>query len=51
MTLLVYPDGFLLFADAVANLTGQFEIAHGEKTCFDVVVDCLLVQHDHVGVA
>ena len=51
MAMLVHPNGFLLFADAVADFPGQVDVAHGEKTCFDVVIDRLLVQHDLVGVA
>ena len=51
MALLVHANSLLLFAYAVTNLAWQIEVAHGEKTCFDVVVDRLLVQHDHVGVA
>lgn len=51
MALFVHANSFLLFAYAVTNLAWQIEVAHGEKTCLDVIVDRLLVQHDHVGVA
>lgn len=41
----------VFFADAVANLAGQVDVANGKKTGLDVIVDRILIQHDHVGVA
>ena len=48
--MLIYPDG-LLFADAVTHLPGQVNVANGEKTSVDVVVDRLFIQHGRVGIA
>ena len=50
VALFVYPNRFLLFADTVANFSRQVDVAHGEQTGVDVVVDRLLIQHDLVGV-
>ena len=50
MALLVDPYRFLLFSNAVTDLEGKVALPNSKKTSIDIVVNCLLIQHDQVNV-
>mgnify|MGYP003415413446 FL=1 len=50
VALLVDPYRFLLFSNAVTDFAWKVAVANRKKTSIDIVVNCLLIQHDQVNV-
>ena len=50
MALLVYPDMLFNLPLSVPDFSWKIDIVNTEQACINLIVDCSLIQHDHIRV-